>query len=43
MAFQTYGIPLEAVLEVKYLGRVLISLDEEWPEVVGNLRKAWQR
>ena len=41
--FRPNGVPLESVLEFKYLGRVLISSDDEWPEVVGNLRKAGRR
>ena len=32
-----------AVLEFKYLGRVLMESDENWPEVVGNLSKGQQR
>ena len=41
--FQAYGIPLEAVLEFKYLGRVLTDSDEKCPFVVVNLRKARRR
>ena len=26
--------------EIKYLGRVLTATDDDWPAVVGNLRKA---
>ena len=40
VAFQDYGIPLVAVSEFKYLGRILTVLDEYWPEVVGNFREA---
>ena len=43
MDFQAYGIPLEAVLEFKYLGMVLTDSDDDWPVVVGNLRKARRR
>ena len=28
------------MLEFKYLGRILTATDDDWPEVVGNLRKA---
>ena len=40
MYFRAYGRPLEAVSEFKYLGRLLTASDYDWPEVVGNLRKA---
>ena len=43
VAFQAYVIPLVAVLEFKYLGRVLTALYNNQPEVVGNLRKARKR
>ena len=39
-AFQDYGGPLEMVTSFKYLGQVLTAAKENWPEVVGNLRKA---
>ena len=45
-AFQAYGIPLETVTSFKYLGRVLIAADDNWPAVVGNLKKpqkTWAR
>ena len=29
-----YGIPLAAVTSFKYLGSVLLAVDEDWPEVV---------
>ena len=37
--FQDYEISLETVMAFKYLGRVIIALDDEWPEVVANLQK----
>ena len=43
-AFQAYIRPLETVTSIKYLGRVLTVADENWLEVVGNLRnvrKSW--
>ena len=43
VAFLAYGRPLEAVSDVKYLGRVLTDSDENCPVVVGNLRKARRR
>ena len=36
---QAYGRPLVTVTSFKYLGRVLAAADDDWPEVVGNLRK----
>ena len=39
VTFQSYRITLVAVAELKYLGRVLKDSDEDWPAVVGNLRK----
>ena len=38
--FEAYGEPLENVTAFKYLGRVMTEGDDDWPEVVGNLRKA---
>ena len=38
--FHAYGKPMEAVLEFRYLGRLLTATDDDWPEVVGNIRKA---
>ena len=32
-----------AVSEFNYLGRVLTASDDDWPAVVGNLRKARKR
>ena len=31
---------MEAVLEFRYLGRLLTATDDDWPVVVGNIRKA---
>ena len=39
-AFEAYGEPIKAVSEFKYLGRVLKTTDDDWPAVVGNLKKA---
>ena len=39
-AFQAYGIPIEMVNSFKYFGQVLTERDNDWPEVVGNLKKA---
>ena len=39
-AFHAYGKPMEAVLEFRYLGRLLTAKDNDWPEVAGNIRKA---
>ena len=40
-AFWAYGQPLEALISFKYLGRVLTISDDDWPEVVNNMR--WAR
>ena len=39
-AFEAYGAPIDSVLEFKYLGRILTATYDDWPPVVGNLRKA---
>ena len=44
--FREYGLPLTIVAEFKYLGRIVTAKDNDWPEVVANLRKArkkWAR
>ena len=39
-SFSTYGIPLEMVTSFKYLGRVVLLLeDDDWPTVVQNIVK----
>ena len=38
--FEAYGDPIELVSEFKYLGRIMTATDDDWPAVVGNLRKA---
>ena len=46
MSFQAYGRPLVDVLDFKYLGRVMTASDDNWPTLVGNLKKArkrWER
>ena len=45
-AFEAYGAPINSVSEFKYLGIILTATDDDWPAVVGNLRKArrsWRR
>ena len=37
--FHTYVRPLETVTLFKYLGQVLTKGDDDWTEVVGNLKK----
>ena len=39
-AFRAYGIMLETFALFKYLGKVLTKGENDWPEVVGNLKKA---
>ena len=40
--FQAYVRPLETVTSFKYLGRVLVALDDYWLTVVRNLRNSWK-
>ena len=45
-ALQEYEIPLETVLEFKYLGRLLKATDDDWSSVIDNIWKArnnWSR
>ena len=42
--FEAYGKSLENVSAFKYLGRVMMAVDNDWPAVAGNLfkaRKSW--
>ena len=38
-AFSAYGCPLEIFPSFKYLGRVILAADDDWPAVVQNLEK----
>ena len=38
--FHAYGKPMEAVSEFRYLGRLFMATDDDWPAVAGNIRKA---
>ena len=40
--FQAYGRPLETVTLFKYLGLVLTTGDNDWPALVGKLKRAWK-
>ena len=45
-AFSAYGNPLEMVTYFRYLGRVILVVDDNWPTVIWNLakaRKLWRR
>ena len=42
-AITAYGIPLAPVTSFKYIVRILSAADDEWPVVVGNLQRAWQK
>ena len=42
-AFRAYGEPMEAVLELRYLGKLLTAMDNDWPAVTGNIKKARRR
>ena len=39
-ALHAYGTQMRVVMVFKYLGRVLTSMDDDWPVVAGNIRKA---
>ena len=44
--FEAYGRPLDTVTKFKYLVRIIMELDDDWPAFVANLRKArkqWAR
>ena len=38
-AFNAYGKRMQSVKEFRYLGRILTSTDDDWPEVARNLQK----
>ena len=45
-AFSAYGRPLDIVTSFRYLGQVISTADDDWPEVVKNLARAravWRR
>ena len=39
-AFKAYREPMEAVLEFRYIGRILKTTYRDWPVVAGNIKKA---
>ena len=39
-AFEAYGAPIKSIPEFKYLGRILMATNDDWPEMVGNIGKA---
>ena len=41
-AFRLYGQPLNMVMSFHYLVRIFTEMDDDWPEVIGNLQK-WRR
>ena len=43
MEITVYGIPLVPVASFKYLGRVLLAADDNWPAVSHNICRAWQK
>ena len=46
MSLTAYGVPLALVTSFKYLGRVLVAEDDDWPAVIPNLqhaREKWAR
>ena len=42
-AILAYGIPLAPVTSFKYLGRVLLVADYDWPSVVHNIQRSQQK
>ena len=45
-AFHAYGKQTKAVMEFRYLGRLLTATDDDWPAVAGNIQKvrvSWGR
>ena len=42
-AFQACGRLLELVTSFKYLGSIMTASDDDWPLVVGNLKKFRKR
>ena len=38
-----YGTPLSPVTSFNYLGIFLSAADNDWPSVVNNLWRAWQK
>ena len=38
--FSAYGRPLEMVTSFRYLGRVILAADENWPALIRNMAKA---
>ena len=43
LAITAYEIPLSLVISFKYLGRVLLAVDNNWPAVVNNLWRSWKK
>ena len=44
--FKAYGYHLVMVSLFRYLGRILMVVDNDWPAVISNLRKSqkvWDR
>ena len=39
-AFSAYKQPMGAVLDFRYLGRLLTATDDDWLVVAGNIKKA---
>ena len=45
-AFHAYRTKMRAVTDFKYLGRVMTNMNDDWPAVARNIRKArasWER
>ena len=42
-SFWAYVLPLTLVSLFNYLGHIVMALDDDWPVLVGNLKKAWKK
>ena len=42
-ALDAYGVPLSQIASFRYLGRVFVVEDNDWPAVVCNIRRARQK
>ena len=38
--FTSYGVPLAQVNSFKYIGWIIMAVDDDWPELVRDLQKA---
>ena len=43
MAITAYRIPLSLVTSFNYIGIFIAATDDDWPAVVHNLQREWQK